>query len=96
MNMLDHAFFRSKDKPPRAPQKIIVKEWYRGYALACELYSMPAARKAVDRVWAERIACAPDAKARAKVLADERRLIEKTRYEARSTRPEKRERKPHA
>jgi hypothetical protein len=54
-------------------------EFYRGMTITCELSHANASRQMIDRLWAMRIAAAPNAAARWEILEDELRLIEQTR-----------------
>jgi hypothetical protein len=47
--------------------------------ITCELFHVNASRQMIDRLWAMRIAAAPNAAARREILEDELRLIEQTR-----------------
>ena len=54
-------------------------EFYRGMTITRELSHVNASRQMIDRLWAMRIAAAPNAAARREILEDELRLIEQTR-----------------
>jgi hypothetical protein len=55
----------------------LIREKYRGFGLACYgCAELVLARRNVDRIWARKIYDAPNAAARAGVLAEERQLME--------------------
>jgi hypothetical protein len=54
-------------------------EFYRGMTITCELSHVNASQQMIDRLWAMRIAAAPNAAARREILEDELRLIEQIR-----------------
>ena len=86
-----------RDRGPSVQQEIpIISELYRGYKVEAELFRMPVARQTIDRLWAMRIYEAPDSAARAAVLEDERRLIEKTKPQKKSGRKPRFETEPGA
>jgi hypothetical protein len=51
-----------------------MREQYRGHCIRYLPHGLSSARAAIDRLWAKKICDAPDAKARAEILAEERCL----------------------
>ena len=67
--------YRKQLPPAPVEPPPLLKEFYRGFQIAgLGLCGLQAERNAVNRAWARKIVEAPNAAARAEVLAEERRL----------------------